>query len=78
MKYFLERLRYKKDDFVNIFKQIGAQVKPNEKLFKFNDFQVPVLNLKTKPSIEFLETTSIRKNSESISRKIKEEVIKGF
>lgn len=69
-----ERLRYKKDDFVNIFKQIGAQVKPNEKLFKFNDFQVPVLNLKTKPSIEFLETTSIRKNSESISRKIKEEI----
>jgi hypothetical protein len=69
-----ERLRYKKDDFVNIFKQIASQVKPNERLFKFSESQVPVLNLKTKPTIEFLETTSSRKNSESITRKIKEEI----
>jgi len=69
-----ERIRFKKDDFVNIFKQVGAQIKPNEKLFKFSDSQVPVLNLKTKPTIEFLETTSTRKNSENITRKIKEEI----
>lgn len=69
-----ERIRYKKDDFVNIFKQIGSQIKPSERLFKFTESQVPVLNLKAKPTIEFLETTSTRKNSESISRKIKEEI----
>jgi len=69
-----ERVKYEKDDFVKIFKQLSTQVKPNEKLFKFNENQVPVLNLGVKPNLEFIETsTSTRKYSETINRKIKEE-----
>jgi len=68
-----DRRKYHKDDFVKLFKQIGSHVKPNERLFKFNEAEVPVLNLTAKPNLEFIES-STKKHSETISRKQKEEI----
>lgn len=67
-----KRQRYHKDDFVKLFQQMRSQVKPSDKLLKFNENQVPVLNLGAKAGLEFIEP-SMRKSSETFSRKAKEE-----
>jgi hypothetical protein len=51
------RLRYHKDDLIKIFKQVSANIKPNERLTKLLDKDVPVLNLEAKPTLEFIDST---------------------
>lgn len=57
---------------IKLFKQLDS-VKPNEKLFKFKEQDVPVLNLGAKPDLEFIHPTpivvSVRKGSEMSGRK---------
>ncbi len=61
---------------MNTFKQMATEIKANERLFNFSESAVPVLNLKAKPNLEFVEPSfrknsesGIRKNSESVNRK---------
>jgi len=67
------RQRYDKDDIIRIFKQAGSNVKPNEKLLKVNEQTMPIINLNARPNLEFIQASPIRKQSETISRKGKEE-----
>jgi len=67
------RQKYDKDDIIRIFKQAGSQVKPNEKLLKLNETTMPIINLNARPNLEFIQASPVRKQSETISRKGKEE-----
>lgn len=67
------RQRYDKDDIIRLFKQAGSSVKPNEKLLKFNENTMPILNLAAKPNLEFIQASPIKKHPETITRKGKEE-----
>lgn len=62
-----DRQRYFKDDIIKIFKQ--TQVKPAEKLLKFNENTMPILNLGAKPNLEFIQASPIKKHPETITRK---------
>ena len=67
--FCIDRQKYDKDDIIKIFKQAGNSVKPNEKLLKFNETTMPILNLGAKPNLEFIQASPIKKHSESITRK---------
>lgn len=66
------RLRHHKDDLIKLFKQMEGQVRPNEKLTKFSEKEIPVLNLAATPNLEFIQSSVTgRKNSEHYGKKDK-------
>jgi uncharacterized protein with HEPN domain len=68
-KHSKTRLKFDKDQLIKYFKQVEADIKPNENLKKFKEHDIPILNLGAKPNLEFIEPHPVKKHSEHFSRK---------